>query len=314
MNIKKRKIIKVFLVIVSICLTISSLIAVLYTAVVVDSWINADKIRVDSEYEMFMTDDDLAVKRYDIDQCDTLLFFDDSKGKKTLFINAVPKLRIINDTDCYVEISTNKELLDIIDVSFSEDRIVLDCNDTAYNRVHEDDTSYDYNYGLYIDCTFLDISVHAPISKFYTDTNLELNFDVAKADDVIVDFSFDGVSGVISNIDAKNFTLYCSGSSKLDLIGNVNDTAKVMLWHNSHVNASKLTAKTWDTTVSRAIGGFSYLVRDKWYHFEGDIIGGPTNTIEFFVFAPFVLWLVLEIRLIKKRRKILQQILVENET
>ena len=313
MYIEKKRTDTFFLVIVSICLTVSFLIAALYTAVVVGSWLKSDEIRIDSEYEKYIADEDIVVKKYNIGQCNTLRFFDDFSGKKTLFINAVPKLNIINDTDCYVEISTNKELLDIIDVSFSEDGIVIDCNDMAYNRVHEDDTSYDYDYGLYIDCTFLDISVHAPISKFYTDTNLELNFDVAKADDVIVDVSYDGVRGVISNIDAKNFTLYCSGISELDLIGNVSDTAKVMLWHNSHVNASKLTAKTWDTTVSRALGGFSYLVRDKWYHFQGDIIGGPTNIIEFLIFAPFVLWLVLEVMLIKKRRKILQQILVENE-
>ena len=310
MHIEKRRINTVFLVIVSICLTISFLILALYTTIIVDSWFNGDKIRIDSEYEKYIADDEIAVRKYTIDQCSTLRFFDDFNGKKTLFINAVPKLKIINDTECYIEISTNKDLLDIIDVRLLENKIIMECNDVIYNRVHEDDISYDYDYGLYIDCTDLDISVHAPISKFYTDTNLELNFDVAKADDVIVDFSFDGVSGVISNIDSKNFTLYCSGTSKLDLIGDVNDTAKIMLWHNSRVNASKLTAKTWDTTVS----GFSYLVRDKWYHFECDIIGGPTNAIGFFVFAPFALWLVLEIRLIKKRRKILQQISVENET
>ena len=313
MHIKKERI-QFFLVIVSICLVVSFLIVALYTAVIVASWLNVGEITIDSEYAQYIADDEVVAKKYDIDQCATLRFFDDFNGKKTLFINAVPKLKIINDTECYIEISTNKDLLDIIDVRLSENEIIMECNDVIYNRVHEDDTSYDYDYGLYIDCTDLDISVHAPISKFYTDTNLELNFDVAKADDVIVDFSFDGVSGVISNIDAKNFTLYCSGASKLDLIGDVNDTAKIMLWHNSRVNASKLTAKTLDTTVSRALGGFSYLVRDKWYHFECDIIGGPTNAIEFFVFAPFALWLVLEIRLIKKRRKILQKISVENET
>ena len=312
MNINKKRN-TVFLVLVSICLGISFLIVALFTALIVYYRLNDGEISIDSEYNRYIADDEIAVKKYTIDQCSTLRFFDDY-NKKTLFINAVPKLKIINDTECYIEISTNKDLLDIIDVRLSENEIIMECNDVIYNRVHEDDTSYDYDYGLYIDCTDLDISVHAPISKFYTDTNLELNFDVAKADDVIVDFSFDGVSGVISNIDAKNFTLYCSGASKLDLIGDVNDTAKIMLWHNSRVNASKLTAKTWDTTVSRALGGFSYLVRDKWYHFECDIIGGPTNAIEFFVFAPFALWLVLEIRLIKKRRKILQKISVENET
>ena len=95
------------------------------------------------------------------------------------------------------------------------------------------------------------------------------------------------------------------------MIGNVSDTAKIMLWHNSRVNASELTAKTWDTWVSRGMGGFSYLIRDKWYNFECDIIGGATNTVEFFVFMPFLLWLVLEIKLIKKRKTILQQISFE---
>lgn len=312
MNIKKRRRNTVFLAIVSICLGVSFLIVALYTALIVNSWLNDGEISIDSEYNRYIADGEIVVKKYDINQCTTLRFFDDFEGKKTLFINAVPNLEIVNDNENYVEISTNEELLDIIDVGLSEKSIIIECNNTAYNRVHENDASYDYDYGMYIDCTSLDIIVHAPVSKFYTDTNLELNFDVAKADDVIVDFSFDGVSGVISNINATNFTLYCSGTSKLDLIGNVSDTAKIMLWHNSHVNASEMMVETWDTWVSRGMGGFSYLIRDKWYNFECDIIGGATNTVEFFVFMPFLLWLVLEIKLIKKRKKILQQISAEN--
>ncbi|MBE6904443.1 MAG: hypothetical protein E7480_07535 [Ruminococcaceae bacterium] len=313
MNKRKKRMNTVGLIIISIFLTISSLILLLYGYFLFNA-LFGKKISIDSEYAMYVANGDIAVKKYDIEECSALYFFEAefSKGKRTLFTNEVPNLKIINDTEYYVEISANKEIHDVIDISLSDNVLIIECKDDIYNRVHEDDTSYDYNYGLYVDCEKLDITVHAPISRFYTDTNLTLDFDAAKADKVVAELAFGVDKGVIYNIDAKSFRLICSGSSRVELIGNVSETAEIKLWHDSRVDAKKLTASEWDTDVSRAIGGFSYISREKWGLFEFDV-EGPTNILEFFIFASFILWLAIEIDLIKKRKKLLQELSIENE-
>ncbi|MBQ8146065.1 MAG: DUF2807 domain-containing protein [Clostridia bacterium] len=293
------------LVIVSICLAISSLISALYIAIVVKIIINDRNISVDPEYAMYVANGEVVTKKYDIENGDTLRFFSDFEGRRTLFNNAVPSLKIINDTESYVEVTSNSEFHDAVDISSDEGTITVKCLDSLYNKVHEDDPEYDYDYGLYVDCTELEIVVHSPISSLYTHTNLNLDFDVAKADEVMIHFSFEGVNGTIRNIDAENLNLYCSGTSKLELDGNVRNTAKIMLWHNSHINARKLSVNQFDVDVSRAIGGFSYLACEKWYQFRCD--GGPTNIIEFFVFVPTICWICAEVKFVKKRKLLANQ-------
>ena len=307
---KKRELTRntVKLVIVSICMAIALLISAFYTVIVIKTILNDDKITIDPEYALYVANGELVTKKYDIESGNTLSFFSSfEKDQRTLFSGAVPSLKIVNDTESYVEVTSNTEVHEALEISSCDGVITIKCKDDLYNRVHENDREYDYDYGLYVDCTKLEFVVHSPVSSFRTYTNLELDFDVAKSDKVYIHFSFDGVNGTIHNIDTENLTLYCSGTSNLKLEGAVRDTAEITIYHNTHIDARQLSASSYDTYVSRGIGGFSYIACEKWYQIKCDLIGGPTNVIEFLIFLPTICWIYYEVKLIKKRKQLLSQ-------
>lgn len=300
---KKRILNTVALVIVSVCLVISLLIFALYGVLVYRVITDDDVVNIDPEYAMFVARGEVVTERYDIKSCSSVRFFEDYGAKRTLFPNAVPKLTIVNDTGYFVEITANREFHEILQLESGDGWLRVSCQDDQYVPVHEDDSSYDYDTGLYVDCTQLEFVVHAPISSLEASTNLSLDFEAAKAEALNLQFSFDGVDGVIRNIDAQDLLLHCSGTSRLKLSGTVSGTADINLWHDTRVNAEGLSVGRYEASVSRGIGGFSYLKGDKWYQLKCDLFFGPTNVIAFAVYAPLALWIGLEVKLICQRRK-----------
>ncbi len=303
MKMTKRTPSTVCIITVSICLAISFIIFAVYAVVAIDSMVNQNELIFSSEYATYVADDDIITKKYDLEPCDTLRFFDDNERKHAVFSNAKPELKIVDDSEYFVEITANGKLHDVIDIRVKDGTAIIECKDEKYNKVSKHGISDVDFLGLNVGCTNFDLTVHAPIAYLYSYTNLELDFQPAKGDTVYVDLSYGNTNGVVSGIEAEIFKLSCSGTTKLTVEGSVSDTADIRLWHNSKINAENLSAKNWNTDVSRGIGGFSYIVKDKWYQFEMDFIGGPTNILEFFVVAPLIIWICLEIKLIKDRNK-----------
>lgn len=302
--LKKKRWNTVGLIVISICLTVSLVIVGMFVALEIACSGVRNDMHIDPEYAMYIADDAVVSRRYDIEECDTLRFYDSLSVRRTLFVNAVPKVTVVNDNGYYVEILTNNALQDAMAVNVSENILTIDCRDDLYNRVHEDDVDYDYDYGMYVDCTQLEITVHAPINTFRTGTNLEVDLQMAKADYTWLQFFDEGVQGVVSGIDTQIFDLDCVGSSRLVLKGTVHDTARIMLWHDTRIDARELTANNWDTQISRSIGGFSYLIGRKWPLIDCATIGDPANIIACIVYIPFVFWVAMEISQIIKRRKL----------
>lgn len=311
---KKRIWNTVALATVSVCLVISLLILALYGFIVYRVLRDDDVANIDPEYAMLTARGEVVTERYEIAPCSNVRFFEDFSFKRTLFPNAVPKITIVNDTGYFVEITGNREFHEILQLQSEDGWLTVSCQDNQYVSVYEDDVDYDYDTGLYVDCTQLEFVVHAPISRLEVATNLYLDFEAAKAEDMHIAFSFDGVDGVIWGIDAQNLTLHCSGTSRLKLSGTVSDTADINLWHDSRVNAGDLSVGRYETAISRGIGGFSCLKGEKWYQLKCDLFFGPTNVIAFAVYAQLALWIGLEVKLICRRRKIREDTFDEKAT
>ena len=219
---------------------------------------------LDPEYAVFTANDEVITQTYPIDQCDSLWFFHSSAStgeKRTLFINAIPEVRIINDESYYIQLTTNQSVHDVISIDVRDSILDIDIQDDCHNSVYVDDTSYDYDHGLYVDCSEFVIMIYAPISKFYTNTQSILEFDVAKADNVSLCFSFEGTKANIYNIDANSLYFTCSGDSDVMIRGSVSEEATLKIWHNTHVDARNLIANAWDVFVSNQPLGISYILR-----------------------------------------------------
>lgn len=282
----------------SSCLILSLLIAVLYLFFIK----SLDEEEIDTEYAYYTLNQEITTKKYNIQECDTVKFFGE-RGCKTKFPNAVPNLKIVNDEAYYVEVTANGDLQEMLDIYTKDGRLFIACKEQYYKSVYENDTSYDYDYGIYVDCTKFDIVVYAPISRLVVDTQLTLDFDVAPAKETYIKFSYDGVEGSINNIQTENLNFYCSGTSDLKLDGEVTETAKFMIFHNCHIDAKSLSTNKIKADVSRQLGGFSYIKVDKWYMVRCTNFYDFSNVIELFVYGSVILWTIFDIVLICKTKR-----------
>ena len=191
----------------------------------------------------------------------------------------------------------------MLDIKSGENSAHISFMTEFYNRVHENDASYDYDYGLYIDCTVFEITVHAPISALYADVKTELDFDVAKAEKASISLERGVKDGNIYNIDSSELFLTCSGTSDFKISGRVSGYARIMAFHDAHIDARDLFIKDGTLHISRAIGGFSYILRGKPARVPINIdVFGAANFIEAFVFIPPVIWAVMLLRAIIKKK------------
>lgn len=258
---------------------------------------------LDAEYAVLRADDEIITQSYPIDHCDSLWFFYASYtngNKRTGFINAIPNIKIINDEKYYVELTTNKSIHDVISISVEDHVLDVDLQDNCYNRVHEEDTSYDYDSGLYVDCTAFDITIHAPISGFRTDTQTILDFDVAKADKTFMQFSHEGTQANVYNIDTKELQFVCCGSSKVTLSGSVSNEASLVVMHNTRVDATELSADFSDNHVSNQPFGISYIKHDGITEFAPFDLGVVVLSIVL-IGSP-ILWCCLCVKYIRRLR------------
>lgn len=280
-------------ILVTLCLFASLFLLWIFLPVATDS-------TLDTEYAILTANDEVITQSCPVDHCDSLRFFYASYAngnKRTEFINAIPDIKIINDEKYYVELTTNKSIHDVISISVEGNILDVDLQDNCYNRVHEEDTSYDYDSGLYVDCTAFDITIHAPISSFRTNTQTILDFDVAKSDETIIDFSFEGTQANIYNIDTKDLWFNCSGSSDVTLSGSASAEATLMVWHDTRVDATDLKADFSDNYVSNQPFGISYIKHDGITEFNPFDLGSILSVA--LVGFP-IMWLCLCIKYIRR--------------
>ena len=294
----------VCIVIVSLCLLLSLALSAMYGIFAAKVIADNKRTDPDPQYAMFVADGDVVTKRYDLEAASVLKFFDISSihVKRTRFTQAVPQLKIINDTEYFLEVTANRQLHDILEISSTKKQLEIGFREDVYNRVYYEYDSY-YDLGLYVDCDILDVVVHAPVSELDIGADLVLDFEAPKSKELSVSISSDNAQGRIYNIDAKQLTVNCSGSTRLKLSGTVSIVADMTLYHDSHVDARDLTAQSVTSWVSRGLGGFSYILAEKWYDCNFSILC-LTNTCTFLAVVMPLLWVLLEVKLIRKRRKL----------
>lgn len=300
-------------VILSIFLVISIVIIAGFTFLYV-TLINDSK-NLDDEYALFKATGNIESRVYQVDENNSLDFFvtnsDFTDGYKfTQFIAAMPELNVVGDDEYYIEITTNNDMFDLIDIYTDKDTTVVDFKNEYYNKV-SDKYVDDYDWGLYVECSEFKVTVHAPIHNLESDVSgAIIDFCASKCEKNYV--SVEDSNGIIYNIQTGELYLDCAGNSDIKLVGKVEGKSNIYAYHNSHIDASELESVEFENRVSRGFGGFSYIKFDKWYKFHCNIIGGPTNIISFVIFAFPVIWGYLLVKLLKERKKNTKEIFVED--
>ena len=302
----KRKL-KIFtnisIILASVALAFSLIFGAVYLAIMlVLTFYNAFP-----EYPEFSAHGEAETKSYDISGVSGLSLFPDNSHEHytfTDFKSAKPNLKIINDTEYKMEITANAELMDVLDVIIEDGFATLQCDKSIY-KLEKDNFDGGYCYSSRIDCSQMDIVVHAPISHLSSDTSITFDFDVAKAD-LIKIYLWDSV-GSAYNIDANLLNVSCYGSTRLSLSGDVSGTAYIYAMHDSHIKARELDVERYDRIrVDRAPFSFSYVTVNKWYRVKFEIIGIAT-VLDAIAFLPIIFWLDLDVALILIRKLFLSE-------
>ena len=199
---------------------------------------------------------EVQTRRYDISDSDALLFFfDEHKEERTLFLEAIPNLKIVNSDKYYVEVTTNKDLFDILEVGSSEKMLSFDFKSECYNHVTEAKSSYEK--GLYVECSAFDVTVYAPVSQVFTSAEIVLDYQAPKAELIRIYVIGELQESRVYDIDAEYLNCLVCGETDLTISGNVSKEAAISAYHNSKVDAESLNVPLAYTYATSQLFGYS---------------------------------------------------------
>lgn len=301
MNRTNSKYSKFLLIFVSICLVFSFLF--LPCCLLLNYAFYQDENKTDhiNDVRVFVADDQPVTKRYELKPCTDLYFFD---MLRTEFVNAYPKLTIVNDTQYYAEITTNAELYDLLNVGrydyyhWTAIRFETE-NYTLLEKDYEDDSD---EYAFRVDCTVFEVVVHAPIQRLHIGVRTEFDFDAPTAEKISV-WLESGGNGRIFNVNTDTFYLKSEYSAQIKAEGTVNETVQIIADNfsdlESYFDMQGLSAKEWKTDLwgnctlvgndfieTKEISKVQYLIHP---------------LVCLIVVGQFLFWLIWEIKLIKRQ-------------
>ena len=270
--------------------------------------------QIDPQYATKNFECEIETRIFEFEAFNRLYFLNDHDPfldytKRTEFLKAVPTVKIVNSEDHRLEISTNADAFEKLKMDLKVDpensdivTLVFAIADDCYVRVHEDDPSYDYDTGLYVGFDKLEVTVYAPLSGFYTDSAIILDYEAPECERMSVNLSFDKTKADIHGICTDTFSMTCGGTSDVKLSGEVRENARIRIWHNTKVDASELMSENKDFEISSAILGLSYIKHDNKIYLERfDDMFVSKIIIMMMVHIPPVIWLCCVVACVRRR-------------
>lgn len=208
------------------------------------------------EFSQLEAHGEVQTKRYDVASFNALCFFYDGvRGERALFLDTLPSLKIVNSDKYYVEIKTNSELLDKLEVLRIENALSIGFQ-TSYYKVVESSTD-NYDKGLYVSCDVFEVTVYAPVSQLYTSAEITLDYQAPATDLMKIHIIGEVQNGRVYDIDAEKLECRVSGGTNIELVGKVSGNATLAAYHDSIIEAEQLYVSTASTVTSSQIFGFS---------------------------------------------------------
>ena len=244
-----------------------------------------------------------VTKRLKIEKCEYMYFFSEELGgRRTLFTDEIPNLKIVNSDKYLVEVKASQGLIDKLDVSVKDNALMFTFKEEIYNVITRGSSQYK---GLYIDCDAFDVTVYAPISRLASSSEINLDFDVAAADLVAIIVSGEVRSGKIYNVNSETLVCSMSGESDIEVSGKVRKTAHFEAFHSSEIDAENLITPKTTATVSSQLFAFSYV--DGYEFFESSITSMGfliTVALVLFLIAIAVAYAIFQIKFLKQKKEL----------
>lgn len=235
------------------------LLSLVVISVIVISFImnSSDFDGSNSDYKRIEDYGEKETKSFSFDKFDTLYFFSENyMSQRTIFLDQIPNLKIVNSPKYSVEVSASKTLIEELHITTIENSLVITFKKENYNEILKDGWSYD---GLYVDCNEFNVTVYAPISEFYSSTIFNLDFEAPKTNRLAIVMGGEIQEGNIHGIDSNVLICSLRGASTVELAGRVTGQAFLEVRHDSKIHADQLIADDVSTLTSCQMFGFCYI-------------------------------------------------------
>ena len=201
---------------------------------------------------------EIDTRTYGFGKVESLMFFyDGHRAERTLFTDAVPKVKIVNSDRYAVEVKTNRELLDILEVGSKEDVLRISFPTSYYGVVSSPEGSY--RNGLYVDCDEFEMTVYAPISQLFTSAEIVLDYQAPKTDFMRIFVVGELQDSRVYDVDTVQLNCVVCGETDVSFSGQVTGEASFSAYHNSKIDAQALTVPKVSTDTTSQIFGFSVI-------------------------------------------------------
>jgi hypothetical protein len=171
-----------------------------------------------------------------------------------LFTNAIPNLKIVDSLEYKMEITSNAEVLDKLDISVLENVLNVSFKDEYYNDVSKMGRSY---RGLYVDASKFDVTVYAPVAYLVSDAEFNLDFEAPKVKTLVVTINGEISNGRIYNVNSDLCGISLSGKSNVAVSGESREYTELFVKHNSRLDVSELKTQVISEQATSQIFGIS---------------------------------------------------------
>ncbi|MBO4982840.1 MAG: DUF2807 domain-containing protein [Clostridia bacterium] len=246
---------------------------------------------------------ELDGKTIELENFSKLYFFSQShKNQRTLFKKVIPNLKIINSQEYKIEITSNSDILSMLDITLEDNALFVDFKQEHYHNVSRMGRTYK---GLYVDCAKFDITVYAPINYLVSDAEFNVDFEAPKAQTFIVLVNGEISDGRIYDVDAEVMGVFLSGNSNASVSGEVREYTELLVKHSSRLDASELNTPVINDRASSQLFGISSIkYKDRVKYSINDLGFILSVAIVFAVLIVLAGFIVLRVLFLKQKKEL----------
>lgn len=256
-----------------------------------------------NDFNKVVAEAELDGKTIELENFSKLYFFSQShKNQRTLFKKVIPNLKIINSQEYKIEITSNSDILSMLDITLEDNALFVDFKQEHYHNVSRMGRTYK---GLYVDCAKFDITVYAPINYLVSDAEVNLDFEAPNVKTLVILVNGEISEGRIHNISSEALGIFLSGRSRVSASGEAKEYTELLVKHNSKLDVSELKTPVVSETISSQLFSISSIKYSDRVKYSIDNMGFILSVaIVFAVLIVLVGFIVLRVLFLKQKKEL----------
>ena len=251
------------------------------------------------DFAKISTIGNVETKSFDFEEFERLFFFSETyRNEKCIFTDQIPTLKIVNSDEYRVEVTTNSELLDLLDLQAAEKALYFTFLPENFNNIQKSNKAYK---GLYVSCDTFEVTVYAPVCELRSHTEFNLDYQAPEAKSILLMVDGEIRNGKIYDVKSSYFGINACGNSNITVSGEATSTIELVAHHNSKIDVTDLNGPIAYMAAYCQFFGSSYIKHPGGTFFPYTNIGFLLTVFVIFILVVslvgFVVFLILFFKL-----------------